>query len=340
MMRFLRLPNWLLTLLTLVIIAACQSNPTSSPIAQNCRSVSHAMGTTQVCGKPEKVVVLGSHSLDLLLSLDEQPAGFGDRFPFIEGDVYDQPATQIPYLGQFVTSQPVNVGGSGQPSLEAIAQLQPDLIIGEAGSNESIYDLLSQIAPTLLWDIRTQLGQWQTNIRALALALGDESKAEDAIAQYDRLVAAAREDLNPIVANNPKTLIIGMNSLKTGAITAITAQSYLGELMEKIGFELVAPASSLNYAPLSVEVLPDFDEAQYIFVLGYSMEQQDNVKELIASQTSGIKSEWSENPIAQSLTASQRDRVYFSTYFLWNGLNGPLGTELILEQLRQFLLPE
>ncbi|MFP4298853.1 MAG: hypothetical protein ACLFT0_13445 [Spirulinaceae cyanobacterium] len=51
-----------------------------------------------------------------------------------------------------------------------------------AGQNESTYDLLSQIAPTLLWDIRTQLGQWQINIRALALALGDESQAEDAIA--------------------------------------------------------------------------------------------------------------------------------------------------------------
>jgi iron complex transport system substrate-binding protein len=183
------------------------------------------------------------------------------------------------------------------------------------------------------------LGQWQINIRALALALGDESKAEDAIAHYHQLIAAAREDLSAIVATNPKTLIIGANSLKTGEISAITAQSYLGELMEKIGFEMIAPPSSLNYAPLSLEILPDLNEAQYIFVLGYELGQHQNPKDLLANQTSGIQKEWSENPIAQSLTASQRDRVYFSTYFLWNGLNGPLGTELILEELRQFLLP-
>lgn len=121
-----------------------------------------------------------------------------------------------------MTTQPVNVGSADQPSLEILAKLQPDLIVGEAGSNQEIYALLSQITPTLLWDIRTQQGQWQKNLRALALALGDESSAEKAI--------------------------------------------------------------------------------------------------------------------AQSLQASQAGQIYFSTYLLWNGLNGPVGTELVLEQLRQFLL--
>lgn len=55
-------------------------------------------------------------------------------------------------------------------------------------------------------------------------------------------------------------------------------------------------------------------------------------------QVQSIKQDWEENAIAQSLTASQEDRVYFATFYKWNGLNGPIGAELILEELRQFLL--
>ncbi|MEM6840215.1 MAG: hypothetical protein AAGF66_13175 [Cyanobacteria bacterium P01_H01_bin.119] len=44
--------------------------------------------------------------------------------------------------------------------------------------------------------------------------------------------------------------------------------------------------------------------------------------------------------MAQSLTASQENRVYFTTFYKWNGLNGPIGAELILEQLRGFFLDD
>ena len=54
-------------------------------------------------------------------------------------------------------------------------------------------------------------------------------------------------------------------------------------------------------------------------------------------QVQTIKQSWEANAIAQSLTASQENRVYFATFYKWNGLNGPIGAELILEQLRQFL---
>jgi iron complex transport system substrate-binding protein len=341
-MAYLRLPYWLLTLLTVLVIAACNSNTPETLIATNCRNVTHKLGTTEVCGTPERIVVLGSHSLDLLLSLGEQPAGFGSVIPCAEGEVFDQPEAQIPYLGQFVTTEPVNVGSADQPSLEALAKLQPDLIVGEAGRNEINYDLLSQIAPTLLWDVRTQPGQWQKNIRALALALGDEQKGEDAIAHYNELITTAKQDLFPIATSTPKALLLGANSLTSGQISAITPKSYLGELMESVGFEVVAPTTSLNYAPLSLEVLPDFDEVDHIFVLGYEFVNREGTEvidtdTLLKAQTAWIEKDWAQNAIAQSLQASQANQVYFSTYLLWNGLNGPLGTELILEELRQFL---
>ena len=40
-------------------------------------------------------------------------------------------AQQLPYLGERLTSQPCNVGTAHAPALEAIAQLKPDLILGD-----------------------------------------------------------------------------------------------------------------------------------------------------------------------------------------------------------------
>jgi iron complex transport system substrate-binding protein len=38
------------------------------------------------------------------------------------------------------------------------------------------------------------------------------------------------------------------------------------------------------------------------------------------------------------MPASKENRVYFVTLYLWRGLQGPIGTELILDELRQLLL--
>lgn len=333
----------LLALLTALTVVACSPGPTTTVQESDCRSVPHAIGTTEVCGNPEKVVVLGGHSLDLLLSLGKQPAGLGTAIAFHTDDVFDQPSEQIPYLGQFVTTQPVNVGDRSQPSLEAIVQLQPDLIVGEAGGNSKTYGLLSQIAPTLLWDTRTNRGQWQQNLKTLALALGDQSQAEEVLAELQQDIATTRENLQPVIADAPKVLMLGASRLNSGEIFAITSQSYLGELMEELGFELVAPENGKNSAPLSLEALPELDKADHIFVLGYQMGNEsgqppDDPGKLLEQQTSGIKADWEENAIAQSLSATKADQVYFGTYLLWNGLNGPMGTRLVLQDMEQMLL--
>ena len=65
--------------------------------------------------------------------------------------------------------------------------------------------------------------------------------------------------------------------------------------------------------------------------------QLESIEEITADhQIKVIQQSWQENAIAQSLTASQENRIYFATYAKWNGINGPTGNELVLEQLGQF----
>ncbi|MEM6520128.1 MAG: iron-siderophore ABC transporter substrate-binding protein [Cyanobacteria bacterium P01_C01_bin.70] len=316
----------------------------------DCRVLEHDLGETEICGQPQHVAVLGVHSLDLLLSLDVQPVGYAASNVHRE-EVFDNPAQQIPYLGHLVTTQPTNLGRGVEPSLEKLTALKPDLIVGEASRLDN-YDLLTQIAPTLQWQNRMAKGQWQESLRTIAMALGQSKKAEEVIQQYEARIADARADLADVVAANPKLLLLGANRLDEGAFV-VSADSYLGELLGGVGFQLIAQPTVNTNAPISIEALPELNDADTIIILGYDLnashEQLENSDSstdismedwLETNQVKNIQQDWEASAIAQSLTASQANRVYFATFYKWNGLNGPAGAELILTELRQFFLDE
>jgi iron complex transport system substrate-binding protein len=342
----------MLGMFTTLLIVACKGNApertmsgdtvnsTLSLIASNCRIVKHDMGETQVCGQPQKIVALSPHLLDLLLSLNRQPVGYAEVFPFHKGEYFDNPSQQIPYLGDHITSQPINLGNRNEPSLERLIKLKPDLIVGEVGNNRQAYKLLSQIAPTLLWDKRTAKGKWQQSIRQLAQAVGDEKQAEAVITAYNQRITATRAEFAPIVAAHPNLLLLAANRLSSD-MAIVTGDGYLGELLEGLGFQFAAPLRGNvgQVSSVSVELLPQVGTADTIFILGHDLSpNRQNLTSVLDSQTSVIQKEWNNNAIAQTLKASKEKRVYFVTYYLWNGLNGPIGAELILNQLRQLLL--
>ena len=343
----------MLGMFTTLLIAACNgkafertssggtANSMSSSNASNCRVVKHDVGETKVCGQPQKIVALSPHLLDLLLSLNRQPVGYAEVFPFHKGESFDHPSQQIPYLGDRITSQPINLGNRDEPSLERLIKLKPDLILGEAGNNRDTYGLLSRIAPTLLWDGRTAKGKWQQSIRQLAQAVGDEKQAEAVIAAYKQRVTAARAEFAPIIAAHPHLLLLGANRLSSD-LAIVSGKGYLGELLEGLGFQFVSAPLRANVASVtsvSLELLPQLGTADMIFILGHDLSpNRQSLNSVLNSQTSVIEKEWNDNAIAQTLKASKENRVYFVTYYLWNGLNGPIGAELILNQLRQLLL--
>ena len=355
--------GWLvLSMLTAGLIIGCglsktpesDQSPTADASTQrpniDCRVLEHDLGETEVCGQPQDVAVLGVHSLDLLLSLDVQPTGYAASSAHRE-EVFDHPEQQIPYLGHLVTTQPVNLGRGVEPSLEKLTALKPDLIVGEASRLDN-YDLLTQIAPTLQWQNRMAKGQWQESLRTIAMALGQSKKAEEVIQQYEASITDARADLADVVAANPKLLLLGASRLDEGAFV-IGADSYLGELLGGVGFQLIAQPNAAGTAPISIETLPELDDADTIIVLGYDLnasnEQLENsdsstdisIEDLLeTNQVQPIQQDWENNAIAQSLTASQENRVYFATFYKWNALNGAIGAELVLADLRQFFLSE
>jgi iron complex transport system substrate-binding protein len=114
---------------TRAICGAIADNPT---IAQASRSLP---------ARPMRIVVLEFMFAEDLAALDVTPVGMVDTAYY--------PAW-IGYDAKRLSTVP-DVGTRQEPSLEAIAALAPDLIIGVGFRHASIFDALQSIAPTVLF---------------------------------------------------------------------------------------------------------------------------------------------------------------------------------------------
>lgn len=307
--------------------------------AQDCQIISHDVGETEICGQPQTVVTIGPNLLELLLALEVQPVGHAEYFP-IAASTFERPAQQIPYLGKRLTGQPANVGTAHEPSLEAIAALKPDLILGDSIKNKDEYDLLSQIAPTLLFNYSDAERDWQSDLSAIATALSRTDQAEAVIAQADGRIAQFRDNFQPLITSYPDVLLLLSEQLSQ-SVEVETRHSACGSLIEDLGFQLVAPAdleqSQQTSYSLSLEALPQLD-ADLIMIEGYNSDVDAPVSDPVEHQLQAVKQQWHENAITRSMPASQKGRVYFTTTYLCHAMLGPIGTEIFLNQLGQQLL--
>jgi len=344
----MRLLLWIA--LTVGAIFACQrrvdqatvdstSSPVQSEAQTDCQIIQHELGETEVCGQPQRIVVLGPYLLEPLLALGVQPTAFADHEAVSQRD-YDNPSQQIPYLEGYITQPVVNVGTASNPSVESILKVQPDLILGtEWNANE--YETFSNIAPTLL----LKWGEPEMALRAIAQAVNRTEQAEQVLIETEQRVITAREDFAPIVADHPKVLLLSSLNLQEMYL-GTSAHGMCSSLIEEMGFQLVTPPSfewsdPVSPPPISIETLPQMNEADAVIMLGSnfnSSEQSTGDDQFEADQLADIKQSWEESAIAQSLDASKSGRVYFIPAYLCLGLPGPIGTELYLEELKEQLL--
>lgn len=208
------------------------------------RTVEHAMGSTEIPERPERVVVLDTGELDTALSLGVTPVGA------VTTAVSDD---FLSYLADDAEGVEV-VGTIAEPNLEAIAAVQPDLILSNKTRHEDIYEELSQIAPTVFAD---RVGAvWKDNLRLDAEALGLEDEAEDLIDAYEDDAAALGEDIG-----DPAGTTVSTMRFVEGAIRVYTTDSFIGTVMADIGLDhLQLPTQEVaTFAELSPEQVTQAD---------------------------------------------------------------------------------
>jgi iron complex transport system substrate-binding protein len=327
-----------LVLLSAILITACQASTQNPQVkgslqrSTDCQVVEHAAGKSEICGKPRKIAVLEPKLLSMVLALDVQPAAYADAY-FLRLRQFNNPGQQIPYLGNFVTSQPMNLGDRNNPSLENLTLLKPDLILGLSFQQNVLF---SSIAPSVLID-NTEM-DWQYNIQTVAKALNLENKVQSVIASYRQQIAEARTRLAPIASTHPRVL----NIICDQAISYIEVQ-YRGDavqLFEKLGFQPVLledVEQKLGVRPVvNLETLSQLD-ADIIIVHTWLDQWNGNSTYEVPLET--LKQKWIKNPLLHYSRAWKEGRVYFVDYQLWGSvIGGPIADSLILEQLPKLLL--
>lgn len=122
-----------------IMFAAMSMSNAAEPVVANqqqqnisnneVRIIKHAMGETEIAGTPERIVALEWSASEILLTMGVQPIAVAD----IEGmKKFLRP--------EGLSSDITDIGTVQEPNLEAIAELEPDLIIAEKWGQSALYD--------------------------------------------------------------------------------------------------------------------------------------------------------------------------------------------------------
>ncbi|MER5261451.1 iron-siderophore ABC transporter substrate-binding protein [Actinosynnema sp. NPDC002837] len=235
----------LVVVLSALLLAACGgggggAEPTSSGVTVDTR-----FGPVTIAEPPKRVVALGWSDAETALALGVRPVGASDWLafggkgvgPWAEG-LYEQAPTLL---------------GTTEIDYEAVAALQPDLILNTRSDNdEKKHETLSKIAPTIgaPKDVIPYGTSWRQQVELVAKALGKVSEGAEVIADLDAKFAANEKF-------DGRTAVVG--AYFDGKFGAYVSGDPRADFMKALGFTLredvEALASGTFYVDISTERL-------------------------------------------------------------------------------------
>jgi len=306
----------LLSIIMLFLLAACSSaeeeKATNSEDTAKVQSytVTHAMGETTIEGEPKRVVILTNEGIEALLAMGVTPVGAVEAWT---GNTwYDHTAEQL--------KDTKSVGNESEPSLEAIAALKPDLIIGNKMRQEKVYDQLNKIAPTVFAE--TLRGDWQENFKLYAQALNKEDVGKEKLDAYNKRI----EDLK-VEFGNQTQQEVSMVRFMAGDVRIYHKDSFSGVILEQLGFARPAEQDLPDFAEKGVtkERIPAMD-GDIMFYFTY--ETGDN-------EATKLEEEWVNDPLFQNLEVAKAEKVFKVNDVIWNTAGGYIAANLMLDDLEK-----
>ena len=136
-----------------------ESNNTSQTFKK--KTIVHDFGTTELKKVPKRIVILDNLYGEILDPLHITPVGA------TTGQADSHEFSTL-FKKQYKDAKVVSVGWQGSPDLDKIAELKPDLIL-MTSEQEDLYDELSEIAPTVGYQINTD-ENWDYHETSLKVA--------------------------------------------------------------------------------------------------------------------------------------------------------------------------
>ncbi|MBN2405241.1 MAG: ABC transporter substrate-binding protein [Coriobacteriia bacterium] len=204
-----------------------------------------------VDAKPERIVSLAPANTEILYGL-----GALDRVVGVTTyDDYPPEVATLEKVGDFVG-----------PNLEAIAALDPDLVLVTTGVQAEIISQIEALGATVIAVDPQNLDALYVSIATVGDAIGEPAKAEEVVSEMQRELAAIQEaiDAAPVRC----FIEIAQDPLYTAG-----AGTLLNDLIEQAGGENVVVQE--GYVGYSVEQLLTDDPEVYLATLGSMSDPAD-----------------------------------------------------------------
>ncbi|MEW1987966.1 iron-siderophore ABC transporter substrate-binding protein [Brevibacterium casei] len=236
-----------------LLLTACSGGGSTPEETAGGATVDTKFGAVEVPADPQRVVALGWGDAETALALGVQPVGASDWVEFGGSGVG-------PWAADLYTTPP-EIIATMEPDYEAIAALDPDVILDVKSSGEQErYDRLSEIAPTVgpPEGGDNYLTSMDEQVTMISEALGKEDEGKKQLEDLDAQFAAARE-ANPEYEGKTVT-VTAKTSEGWGAYVKGTERV---QFMENLGFEQSPKIDALKAegfsAPVSEEKLDELD---------------------------------------------------------------------------------
>ncbi|MFC4404081.1 ABC transporter substrate-binding protein [Gracilibacillus xinjiangensis] len=305
-------------LAVILALGACGTTDDQATVKENTTdsyTIEHSMGSTTIKGTPDKIVVLTNHGTEALLSLGITPVGAVQSWT---GDPWYE------HISEQMEDVQV-VGLESDINLEAIAALQPDLILGNKMRQEEYYQALSDIAPTVFEE--TLRGDWKVNFELIAKAVGKEKKGQKVLDEYNKRITNLTENLGDKINTE-----ISMVRFMPDDVRIYHKDSFSGVILQEIGLARPDAQNVDDFAAKGVtkERINEMD-GDVIFYFTYENEKGEGQQ---------VENEWINDPLWKNLEAVKKGNVFEVSDTIWNTAGGVLAANIMLDDLETKLLAE
>lgn len=220
-----------------------------------------------------------------------------------------------------------DLGNPREPSLERIATLKPDLIIGSAEAHSAIYEQAAKIAPTVLFKHM----DWKRYLERLSEVTGREGVANAALKAYDIRAAAIRERMKDkdltvsAVRFAPNRFVVFVDGPDAYAPFAVLREAGV----KRTAYETVTDGTIVKRPDWEELANLDGDVLLYVSASGFESGPDDALEKQVTG-----------NPLWQLLPAVQAGRAHRVNRGPWQSFHGISSANRILDDIERYILAD
>ncbi|MFJ3980953.1 ABC transporter substrate-binding protein [Streptomyces fungicidicus] len=278
-----------------LVLAACG---TTEPAADDAKESTEAITLTdasgaevELDGPAEKVVGTEWNVVEHLVSLGVDPVGVAD----VKG--YKTWDSAVP-----LKNEPKDIGTRGEPSMDTIASLKPDLIVATTDLQPNALKQLRKIAPVLevkSADAADPIGRMLENVDLIAEATGTTERAATLKKDFETTLAEGRKTLADAGLDGAEIAFAdGYVASNQVSVRPYTSGSLVGAVNERLGLKNAWKQKgdeAYGLASTDVEGLTGLGKVQFVYIGNDGDESSDP----FANELAG-NSVWKSLPFVKS----------------------------------------